>query len=152
MDNNQKTLRDSAAMRWLVMLLISGLMFATYYFQDFYSGLKDLMENEYGFTSEQFGRIIGLTTIANIFGMIIVGGIILDKWGIRIAGFAFGGLACHGSGGEDSELADFFVGGKEHGGELGLVPQFGYENCGEHRTKQLEIHFRPAFQLSTFIQ
>lgn len=89
-------MRDSAAMRWLVMLLISGLMFATYYFQDFYSGLKDLMENEYGFTSEQFGRIIGMTTIANIFGMIIVGGIILDKWGIRIAGFAFGGLAALG--------------------------------------------------------
>jgi MFS family permease len=78
------------------MILISGLMFATYYFQDFYSGLKDLMENEYGFTSEQFGRIIGLTTIANVFGMIIVGGIILDKWGIRIAGYVFGGLAALG--------------------------------------------------------
>jgi len=95
-DLNKKTLRDSSAMRWLVMLLISGLMFATYYFQDFYSGLKDLMENEFGFTSEQFGRIIGLTTIANVFGMIIVGGIILDKWGIRIAGFVFGGLATLG--------------------------------------------------------
>lgn len=92
----KKTLRDSAAMRWLVMLLISGLMFATYYFQDFYSGLKDLMENEFGFTSEEFGRIIGLTTIANVFGMIIVGGIILDKWGIRIAGYVFGGLAAMG--------------------------------------------------------
>ncbi|MDF1571310.1 MAG: MFS transporter [Bacteroidales bacterium] len=96
MNAPQKTLRDSAAMRWLVMILISGLMFATYYFQDFYSGLKDLMENEYGFTSEQFGRIIGLTTIANVFGMIIVGGIILDKWGIRIAGYVFGGLAALG--------------------------------------------------------
>jgi MFS family permease len=95
-DKMNKTLRDSAAMRWLVMLLISGLMFATYYFQDFYSGLKDLMESEFGFTSEQFGRIIGLTTIANVVGMIIVGGIILDKWGIRVAGFAFGGLAAIG--------------------------------------------------------
>ena len=89
-------MRESAAMRWLVLLLISGLMFATYYFQDFYSGLKDLMESEFGFTSEQFGRILGLTTTANIFGMIIVGGIILDKWGIRIAGYAFGGLAAIG--------------------------------------------------------
>ena len=95
-DKKNKTLRDSAAMRWLVMILISGLMFATYYFQDFYSGLRDLMESEFGFTSEQFGRIIGLTTIANVFGMIIVGGIILDKWGIRIAGFTFGGLAAIG--------------------------------------------------------
>ncbi len=93
---NKKTLRDSAAMRWLVMILISGLMFATYYFQDFYSGLKELVEMEYGFTSEQFGRILGLTTIANVFGMIIVGGIILDKFGIRLAGFVFGGLAALG--------------------------------------------------------
>jgi len=93
---NKKTLRDNTAMRWLVMLLISGLMFATYYFQDFYSGLKNLMESEFGFTSEQFGRIIGLTTIANVIGMIIVGGIILDKYGIRISGFIFGGLAALG--------------------------------------------------------
>lgn len=90
------TMRDSAALRWLVLLLISGLMFATYYFQDFYSGLRDLMETDFGFSSEQFGRILGLTTIANIFGMIIVGGIILDKWGIRVAGYVFGGVAAFG--------------------------------------------------------
>ena len=92
----KSTMRDQVALRWLVLLLISGLMFSTYYFQDFYSGLKDLMENEFGFTSEQFGRILGLTTIANVFGMIIVGGIILDKWGIRLAGYVFGGLAAMG--------------------------------------------------------
>ncbi|MEZ5012215.1 MAG: MFS transporter, partial [Bacteroidales bacterium] len=44
----------------------------------------------------EFGRVIGLTTIANMFGMIIIGGIILDKWGIRLAGLAFGGLAALG--------------------------------------------------------
>ncbi len=93
---SMSTMRDSAALRWLVLLLISGLMFATYYFQDFYSGLRDLMETDYGFSSEEFGRILGLTTIANVFGMIIVGGIILDKWGIRIAGYAFGGIAAFG--------------------------------------------------------
>lgn len=95
-EKSMSTMRESAAIRWLVLLLISGLMFATYYFQDFYSGLRDLMETDFGFTSEQFGRIIGLTTIANWFGMIIVGGIILDKWGIRLAGFVFGGIAALG--------------------------------------------------------
>ncbi len=95
-DIPKKTLRDIPAMRWLVMFLVSGLMFSTYYFQDFYSGLKDLVETDFGFTSEEFGRMIGLTTIANVFGMIIVGGIILDKWGIRLAGMAFGGLATLG--------------------------------------------------------
>ena len=92
------TLRDKPALRWLVLVLISGLMFATYWFQDFYGGLKGMMETTMGFTSEEFGRLIGLTTIANMFGMIIIGGIVLDKWGIRIAGLVFGGLAVLGAG------------------------------------------------------
>jgi len=96
MNQAKRLLSDSAGLRWLVMLLISGLTFSTYYFQDFYSGLKGLVESEYGFTSEEFGRMIGLTTIANVFGMIIIGGIILDKWGIRLAGLVFGGLAAAG--------------------------------------------------------
>lgn len=96
METNVKTLRDSAALRWFVLVLLSALMFATYWFQDFFSGLKGLMESELGFTSEEFGRLIGLTTIANMFGMIIVGGIILDKWGIRLAGIVFGALAAVG--------------------------------------------------------
>jgi MFS family permease len=96
MNNSSKTLKDSAALRWLVLILISGLMFSTYWFQDFFSPLRDLMESDLGINSEEFGRIIGLTTIANMFGMIIIGGIILDKWGIRLAGLAFGGLATLG--------------------------------------------------------
>jgi MFS family permease len=92
----KRTVKESAAMRWFALVLVSILMFATYWFQDFFGGLKPLMESEMGFTSEEFGRLIGLTTIANMFGMIIVGGIILDKWGIRIAGLLFGGLATLG--------------------------------------------------------
>lgn len=96
MNTTTKTMRDSAAVRWLVLFLLSGLTFSTYWFQDFMSGLKGLMESEMGFSSEEFGRIIGLTTLANLFGMIIVGGIILDKWGIRITGYVFGVLAALG--------------------------------------------------------
>ena len=96
MKATSKTLRDSAAMRWAMLVMISALIFATYWFQDFFGGLKGLMESEMGFSSEQFGRIIGLTTIANMVGMIIVGGVVLDKWGIRVAGLAFGGLAVLG--------------------------------------------------------
>lgn len=103
-----KTMRDSVAMRWLMLFLVSAIMFATYWFQDFYGGLKGLMESELGFTSEQFGRIIGLTTIANMFGMIIVGGIVLDKWGIRLAGYVFGGLAVVGGAISALATAEFF--------------------------------------------
>lgn len=83
-------------MRWTVMLLISGIMFGIYWFQDFYSSLKPLMESQLGITSSQFGTLISMTTIANVFGMIIVGGIILDRWGIRLTGIVFGSAAALG--------------------------------------------------------
>lgn len=96
MNTTVKTIRSSALTRWIVLILLSGLTFATYWFQDFFGGLKDLLNTEYGFSSENFGRLISLTTLANLFGMIIIGGIMLDKWGIRIAGLVFGGLAALG--------------------------------------------------------
>ena len=92
-----KTLKDSAAMRWLVLILISGLTFGTYWFQDFFSGIKPLMITEMGITSSQFGTLIQWTTWANVFGMIIVGGIILDNWGIKRTGVIFGLLATLGA-------------------------------------------------------
>ncbi|MEE4197031.1 MAG: MFS transporter [Bacteroidales bacterium] len=93
----KKTLKDSAAMRWLVLILISGLTFGTYWFQDFFSGIKPLMITEMGITSSQFGTLIQWTTWANVFGMIIVGGIILDNWGIKRTGVVFGLLATVGA-------------------------------------------------------
>ncbi|MEA3317742.1 MAG: MFS transporter [Bacteroidota bacterium] len=115
----KKTIKDNAAMRWLVLILISGLIFSTYWFQDFYGGLKGLMESELGFTSEEFGRMIGLTTIANMCGMIIVGGIILDKWGVRIAGLLFGAIAVLG--GAISALASSGFFGTDHGTMLNMM-------------------------------
>ncbi len=119
MEVNIKTLRESTALRWFVLVLLSALMFSTYWFQDFFSGLKGLMESELGFTSEEFGRLIGLTTIANMFGMIIVGGIILDKWGIRLAGLVFGGLAAVG--GAIAAMAAAGIFGQEHSTMLTMM-------------------------------
>jgi MFS family permease len=55
------------------------------------------MISEMGITSSQFGTLIQWTTWANVFGMIIIGGIILDKWGIRLTGIVFGALAVGGA-------------------------------------------------------
>ncbi|MBN1132928.1 MAG: MFS transporter [Bacteroidales bacterium] len=119
MEAVRKTLRDSAPMRWLMLVLVSMLMLSTYWFQDFFGGLKGLMESEMGFTSEEFGRLIGLTTIANIFGMIIVGGVILDKWGIRRAGIIFGSLATLGA--AITALAAYGVFGDNHRIQLNMM-------------------------------
>ena len=93
----RKTLKDSAAMRWTVMVMVSMLMFATYWFQDFFSGLKPLMESQLGINSSEFGALIGLTTIANVFGMIIVGGMFLDRFGIRLTALVFGSVVTFGA-------------------------------------------------------
>lgn len=119
MEAIQKTLRDKPAIRWSMLILVSMLMFSTYWFQDFFSGLKGLMESEMGFTSEEFGRMIGLTTIANVFGMIIVGGVMLDKWGIRIAGIVFGGLATLGA--TITALASYGFFGESHSTQLTMM-------------------------------
>ena len=38
-----KTLRDSAAMRWIALLLLALAMFCAYIFMDILSPIKDLM-------------------------------------------------------------------------------------------------------------
>jgi MFS family permease len=106
-------------MRWLMLILVSMLMLSTYWFQDFFGGLKGLMESELGFTSEEFGRLIGLTTIANIFGMIIVGGIVIDKWGVRLGGLIFGALATLGA--SITAMAAYGVFGDSHRVQLTMM-------------------------------
>nr|NQU94591.1 MFS transporter [Bacteroidota bacterium] len=98
MSKIKRLLSDSAPVRWFVLVLLAMLTFATYWFQDFFSGIKPLMESQMGFTSSDFGLLISSTTWANLAGMIILGGIILDRWGIRISGIIFGGLATLGAG------------------------------------------------------
>ena len=96
MDQMKQTLKDSAVMRWFVLVLISVLFFATYWFQDVFSPLKDLMESQMGVDPNDFGTLLSTSTWANCLGMIILGGIILDKWGIRVSGVLFGILVTAG--------------------------------------------------------
>lgn len=93
----QKKLNESAPLRWTVLVLVSGLLFATYWFQDCLGPLKGLMESSLGFDSSQFGLLMASTTWANLALMIIVGGIALDKWGIRITGTVFSIIATVGA-------------------------------------------------------
>lgn len=97
MEYAKKRLSESAPLRWGVLVLISGLMFATYWFQDCLGPLKSLFESQLGFDNSQFGLLVASTTWANLALMIIVGGIALDKWGIRKSGLVFGILATVGA-------------------------------------------------------
>ena len=86
----QKTIKDSPLARWLVLLLTSAVMFFNYYFYDALSPLKDLMQENLGFSSSDYGTFMSAYSVPNVFlAMAVLGGIILDKIGIRITGFAF---------------------------------------------------------------
>jgi MFS family permease len=80
----QKTLRDSAAMRWTALLLLALAMFCSYIFMDILSPIKDLMLSERGWDSTAFGTMQGSEVFLNVFAFFLIfAGIILDKMGVR---------------------------------------------------------------------
>ena len=80
----QKTLRDSAAMRWSALLLLALAMFCSYIFMDILSPIKDLMLSERGWDSTAFGTMQGAEVFLNVFAFFLIfAGIILDKMGVR---------------------------------------------------------------------
>lgn len=80
----QKTLRDSAGMRWTALLLLALAMFCAYIFMDILSPIKDLMQETRGWDSSSFGRMQGSEVFLNVFAFFLIfAGIILDKMGVR---------------------------------------------------------------------
>lgn len=81
----QKSMRDSAVMRWIALGLISLTMFFAYFFVDVAAPLKTLLQQDpYFWSNETFGMLGGSEFFLNVFaGFLILSGIILDKMGIR---------------------------------------------------------------------
>ncbi|MFO8128610.1 MAG: MFS transporter [Bacteroidales bacterium] len=98
MEKIKKTLRDYPFVRWLVLVLSSMVMFMNYYFYDALSPLKDLMQTQLGFDSSDYGLFVSAYSVPNVFlAMAVLGGIILDRIGIRITGTLFISLMAIGS-------------------------------------------------------
>ena len=80
----QKSLRDSAGMRWTALLLLALGMFCSYIFMDILSPIKDLMQDTRGWDSTAFGTMQGSEVFLNVFVFFLIfAGIILDKMGVR---------------------------------------------------------------------
>ena len=89
--NTPNTLRDSAAMRWIALLLLALAMFFAYIFMDILSPIKDFMESTRGWDSTAFGTYAGSETFLNVFiFFLIFAGIILDKMGVRFTALLSG--------------------------------------------------------------
>ncbi len=111
MTETLKTLRDSAAMRWIALLLLALAMFCSYIFMDILSPIKDLMMSERGWDSTAFGTMQGAETFLNVFVFFLIfAGIILDKMGVRFTAVLSGVVMLIGAGIEYYAISESFIG------------------------------------------
>ncbi|MGB9702320.1 MAG: MFS transporter [Candidatus Kapaibacteriota bacterium] len=82
-----KKLNDSKAARWTALAIVSFTMFAGYYLADVLAPLQGLLENKLGWSSSEYGFVTSAYGWFNVFlFFLIIGGIILDKMGVRFTG------------------------------------------------------------------
>ena len=111
MNNIQKTLRDSAAMRWTALLLLALAMFCSYIFMDILSPIKDLMQETRGWDSASFGRMQGAEVFLNVYVFFLIfAGIILDKMGVRFTAVLSGAVMLVGGLIKYYAVSDAFIG------------------------------------------
>ena len=93
----QQTLRDSAAARWTVLILVASMMFFAYMFVDILSPLASLLESNLNWDRGDFGTYAAGEYLLNVFGFLILAGIILDKMGVRFTGLLSASLMVIGA-------------------------------------------------------
>jgi MFS family permease len=87
METITNTLRDSKAARWTALAVVSFTMLCGYYLTDVMAPLKPMLEKELLWNSTEYGFFTSAYGWFNVFLlMLIFGGIILDKKGVRFTG------------------------------------------------------------------
>ena len=76
--------------RWGLLLLVSFVIASNYYAYDAMSSIKEVMQTELNITSTDYGVLVSFYSFPNTFLlMAVLGGIFLDRFGIRKTGFLF---------------------------------------------------------------
>ena len=83
----KQKLNDSKVLRWSVLALVAFTMLCGYFLTDVMSPLKPMLEKELLWDSLDYGFFTSAYGWFNVFLlMLIFGGIILDKMGVRFTG------------------------------------------------------------------
>lgn len=83
----KQTLRDSKAARWTALAIVAFTMLCGYFLTDVMSPLKPLLEEQLHWSSTDYGLFTSAYGWFNVFLlMLIFGGMILDKMGVRFTG------------------------------------------------------------------
>ena len=84
-----KKLNDSTAMRWTALCMVAFVLLCGYVLADVMDPLKPLLEKELLWTSSEYGIFTSAYGWFNVFLlMLIFGGMILDRMGVRFTGLA----------------------------------------------------------------
>jgi len=87
----QKKLSDSPVARWSVLAIVSITMMCGYFITDVMAPLQTMLESNFGWDGSEYGLFTSSYGWFNVLlFMLIIGGIILDKKGMRFTGI----MAC----------------------------------------------------------
>jgi MFS family permease len=82
--------------RWGMLVLVSIAMFGNYYVYDSIAPLAEMLRTQLGFSSTQIGTLNAIYSLPNIV-MVLIGGIIVDRVGARIATLGFTAICLAGA-------------------------------------------------------
>src|SRR5262245_57498950 len=86
----------TAAWRWAALIAISVALFGNYYVYDAIAPVADLLQKQLGFTDTQLGTLNAIYSLPNIV-MVLVRGIIVDRFGVRLSTLVFASIAFVGA-------------------------------------------------------
>lgn len=85
--------KKTGALCWAALACLVVPMFASYFFDDMFSTVSHLFSNpeslELGWNAKDFGNFIGDYSLLCVCGGLVIGGILLDIFGVRIMGSVF---------------------------------------------------------------
>lgn len=105
-----KKLNDYAWARWTALTLIASMMFFAYMFVDVMAPIKSMLEPALGWSSTAYGTYRSAEYFLNVWGFLIVAGIILDKCGVRFTGTLSASLMLVGACIKLYGISDMFAG------------------------------------------
>ena len=87
MTKQEVNLRDSAVMRWSALGIVAFTMMAAYFVNDIMAPLKTMLESNLSWNSSDFGYFTGAYSFLNVFLLMLIwGGLMLDRFGVRLTG------------------------------------------------------------------
>ena len=86
---------------WIALALLVVPMFGSYFFDDMFSTVSNIFADpsllQLGWGQDEYGKYTSGYSILCIFGGLVLCGMLLDKWGVRITGSIFVGLMVAGA-------------------------------------------------------